>query len=142
MVCVGNTRSIFKTSPIRNDGMRGMAFPPCPAPASALPAASIHHVFCNTDQVSAGTGCSTHVLCSSHPSLSWAPVLSCRTGAGNRSGVEWGLFRCVARTELYLAPSVPCCLEILAQGCNTKGWVSDLGVSTRSVYHSFLSPLP
>lgn len=88
-MCVGNTRSIFKTLPVRNDGTRGKAFPPCPPrplPACALPAASIHHVLCSTAQASPGTGCSAHVLCNSHPALSRAPdpvVL------GQESGLEW-----------------------------------------------------
>lgn len=146
-MCVDSTCSIFQNSSIRNVATRNgislpSLLPPLALPASttgigsvALPRLVLRHQEAHV----LGSSGSTHLLSISHPTLSWAPVLSCFTRTGNRPRVVRVLLKFAARTELRLAPSVLCCLEALAQGCHTKCWVSDFGVSLCSGYHPFFS---
>lgn len=146
-MCVDSTCSIFQNSSVRNVATRNgislpSLLPPLALPASTMGIGSVplpKLVLRHQEVHVLGSSGSTHMLSISHPTLSWALVLPCFTRTANRPRVVRVLLKFAARTELHLAPSVLCCLEALAQGCHTKCWVSDLGVSLCSGYHPFFS---
>lgn len=149
-MCVDSTCSIFQNSSIRNVATRNgislpSLLPPLALSASTMGISSVappRVVLRHQEAHVLGSSGSTHTLSISHPALSGAPVISRLTGTGNRPRVGSVLLKSAARTEVRLAPSVLCCLEVLAQGCHTKGRVSDRGVSLCSGYHPFFSFTP